>query len=268
MKKGRFSKKEQQFIEQNCEAMPLEELAAALDRDPESVGNFVKNKLGHGISRQAQKALNAAYDLKNRPYWSDLKAQFSSQELEMFIFHWGRIISQFRDDVLPTEELQVIDAIKLELLMNRALKEQQANMMNIENFERIIEDEKNKAPGDRDIDYIFNLERQVAVHRAAQESIARDYKYLQTKKNAMLKELKGTREQRIKRLEDSKETFASWIQALIQHPNIREDLGVEMEKMRLSMEKEKVRLSEYHKYEDGVVDQPFLTPDSVLEDNV
>ena len=43
---------------------------------------------------------------------------------------------------------------------------------------------------------------------------------------------------------------------------------MEMEKMRLSMEKEKVRLSEYHKYEDGVVDQPFLTPDSVLEDNV
>ena len=45
MKKGRFSKKEQQFIEQNCEAIPLEVLAAALDRDPESVGNFVKNKL-------------------------------------------------------------------------------------------------------------------------------------------------------------------------------------------------------------------------------
>jgi hypothetical protein len=84
----------------------------------------------------------------------------------------------------------------------------------------------------------------------------------------MLKELKGTREQRIKRLEDSKETFASWIQALVQHPDMREELGVEMEKMRLSMEKERVRLAEYHKYEDGLVDQPFLTPDSVLDDNV
>ncbi len=152
--------------------------------------------------------------------------------------------------------------------MNRALKEQQANMVAIEEIEKDIEDEKDKSPGDRDIDYIFNLERQVAVHRAAQESIARDYKDLQTKKNAMLKELKGTREQRIKRLEDSKETFASWIQALVQHPDMREELGVEMEKMRLSMEKERVRLAEYHKYEDGLVDQPFLTPDSVLDDNV
>jgi len=268
MKKGRFSKKEQQFIEQNCEAMPFDEIASELDRDPDSIESFIKNKLRRGISRQKQKELNAAYDLKNRPYWSDLKAQFSSRELEMFLFHWGRIISQFRDDVLPTEELQVIDAIKLELLMNRALKEQQANMLSIENFEGLIEDEKNKAPGDRDIDYIFNLERQVAVQRAAQESIARDYKDLQTKKNAMLKELKGTREQRIKRLEDSKETFASWVQALALRPEMRDDLGVEMEKMRLAMEKEKVKLTEYHKYEDGVVDQPFLTPDSVLEDNV
>jgi len=152
--------------------------------------------------------------------------------------------------------------------MNRALKEQQANMLGIENFEGLIEDEKNKAPGDRDIDYIFNLERQVAVQRAAQESIARDYKDLQTKKNAMLKELKGTREQRIKRLEDSKETFASWVQALTLRPEMRDGLGAEMEKMRLAMDKERVKLTEYHKYEDGMVDQPFLTPDSVLEDNV
>ena len=41
--------------------------------------------------------------------------------------------------------------------------------------------------------------------------------------------------------------------------------GIEMEKMRMAMEKEKDRLSAYHKYEDGVVDQPFLTPDTVKE---
>jgi len=38
-----------------------------------------------------------------------------------------------------------------------------------------------------------------------------------------------------------------------------------MEKMRLAMEKEKERLSEYNQYEDGAVDQPFLTPETVKE---
>ena len=36
----------------------------------------------------------------------------------------------------------------------------------------------------------------------------------------------------------------------------------------IEMESEKAKLSEYHEYEDKQVDQPFLTPDSVLEDNV
>ena len=53
----------------------------------------------------------AEYDLKNRLYWKDLTQQFSPEELEMILFHWGRMISQFRDDVLPTGELQVLDAI-------------------------------------------------------------------------------------------------------------------------------------------------------------
>ena len=49
---------------------------------------------------------------------------------------------------------------------------------------------------------------------------------------------------------------------------LSDTIGFEMEKMRLAMESEKAKLSEYHEYEDKQVDQPFLTPDSVLEDNV
>ena len=47
------------------------------------------------------------------------------------------------------------------------------------------------------------------------------------------------------------------------NPEIRQELGIEMEKMRMAMNKEAERLSEYHTYEDKIVDQPFLTPDSV-----
>ncbi len=98
MKKGRLSKKEQQFIEQHCEAMPYEEIAKELDRDPVSIQNFIKNKLGRGMSKKEKDEFEAAYDLKSRPYWPDLKGQFNAQELEMFVFHWKRIVSQFRED--------------------------------------------------------------------------------------------------------------------------------------------------------------------------
>ena len=264
MKKGRFTKTEQEFIKNNHREMSNLEMATHLDRDPVSVQSYVKEKIGN--TTLDDREIEALHDLQGRPFWKDLQKQFSEEELQSLLYHWSRIITQFRDDVLPTEELQIIDAIKLEILMNRALISQQTNMTEIKRYEELVTDEKGKPLEVQDKDYIFNLERQIAVCRAAQETLTRDYKDLQTKKAAMLKDLKATREQRIKRLEDSKQTFIGWVRNLMSNPDVRQELGVEMEKMRLAMEKEAERLSEYHKYEDGTIDQPFLTPDSVKDD--
>ena len=111
----------------------------------------------------------------------------------------------------------------------------------------------------------MNIERQIAILRASQETLSKDYKDLQARKATMLKDLKGTREQRIKAIEDSKMTFASLVKKLATDPQYRNDVGVEMEKMRLAMEIEKERLSDYVQYEDGIVDQPFLTPETLKE---
>ena len=139
-------------------------------------------------------------------------------------------------------------------------------MQYIADLEVAITDEKARGVVDQDTTLILNLERQVAVLRASQESLSKDYKDLQSKKGGMLKDLKATREQRIKRLEDSKETFVGWIKMLIDDPEFSRGLGVAMEKMRMSSENEKARLSEYHQYEDGGIDQPFLTPETVKDD--
>ena len=184
----------------------------------------------------------------------------------MFTYHWGRIIGQFRDDVLPTEELQVIDAIKLEILMNRALKEQSKTMRDIEHMEDVVKAEKDKHTADQDRDYVMNLERQLAIYRASIETLSKDYKELGTKKSGMLKDLKATREQRVKRLEDSKQSFIGWIKHLMEAPDFRNELGISMEKMRLASEAERKKLSGYHSYEDGTIDQPFLTPETAKDD--
>jgi len=260
MKKGRFSKTEQQFIKEQHKTLSVEQLATRLDRDPVSVEDYIARKLGSNAEERRE--LDASYDLKSRAYWKDLQGQFSKAELDIILYHWGRIIGQFRDDVLPTEELQVLDAIKLEVLMNRALKNQQTNMLDIDRYEEMVTAEKEQPLEIQDKDYIFNLERQVAMLRAAQETLTRDYKDLQTKKAAMLKDLKATREQRIKRLEDSRQTFIGWVRNLMSNPDTRREIGTEMEKMRLAMNNEQERLSEWHQYEDQLVDQPFLTPDT------
>ena len=241
--------------------MTVDDIAKKLDRDVESIDSFIKRKLKKGLSVEEE----VAYELEDRPYWIELQSQFTGDELELFKYHWTRIIAQFKDDVFPTEELQVVDVIKLEILMNRCLKSNKDNLNEMNTIEKLIRDERALDKDQRDQDYLMNMERQMAALRASQESLNRDYRELQTKKAAILREMKGTREQRIKRLEDSKQSFTSWVAMLMQDPEMLKRYGIEMEKMRLAMKNEEKRLSAFHKYEDGQVDQPFLTPDTVKE---
>jgi hypothetical protein len=261
MKKGRISKEEERTISRLVESMTPEDIAKKLNRDTSSIESFIKRKFKVGLTNEEF----AAYSLEDRPYWVELKAQFTDHELELFKYHWSRIISQFKDDVFPTEELQVVDVIKLEILMNRCLKGNKENIEQINTYDHMIKDERSRDKDQQDHDYIINLERQVASLRASQESLNRDYRELQAKKASMLREMKGTREQRIKRLEDSKQSFTSWVASMMQDPERMKRYGIEMEKMRRAMVKEGERLSQFHQYEDGVIDQPFLTPDTVKD---
>ena len=262
MKKGRFSNEEMEFIEQNCEVLSHEAIAKTLDRDPDSIKDWIRKKVGFSASQKKEAAV--ANELKTKPYFKELSKQFSSEELEMFQFHFKKMWSQFKDDVFHTEEMQIIDTIKLEILMNRILRSQHENQEEIVLNERLVQNEKARDKDQRDVDYIMNLERQIAVLRASQETLSKDYKDLQARKATMLKDLKGTREQRIKAIEDSKQTFASLVKRIATSEEFRTKIGIDMEKMRLATEKEKERLSEYTTYEDGAVDQPFLTPETVI----
>lgn len=261
MKTGRLSKEEKRTIDRIAPSVTVEDIAKKLDRSVDSVEKYIKENLRIGIS--ASEA--AGYELEDRPYWVELRQQFTSDELELFKYHWSRIISQFKDDVFPTEELQVVDVIKLEILMNRCLKGNKENIEQISTYEVMIRDERSRDKDQQDTDYIINLERQVASLRASQESLNRDYRELQAKKSAMLREMKGTREQRIKRLEESKQSFTSWVAAMMQDPERMKRYGIQMEKMKAAMKKEEERLSSFHTYEDGTVDQPFLTPDTIKD---
>ena len=261
MKRGRISKDEKRIIARLVDSMTVEDIANKLDRAVDSVEDFIKREMKIGLTSEQE----AAYSLQDRPYWKELEAQFTEEELELFKYHWSKIISQFKDDVFTTEEIQVVDVIKLEILMNRCLKGNKENIEQINTYDAMIRDERAQDKDQQDIDYILNLERQVASLRASQESLNKDYRELQAKKSSMLREMKGTREQRIKRLEESKQSFTSWVAQLMLNPQLAKDYGIQMEKMRLSMENEKERLSQLHKYEDGTIDQPFLTPDTVKD---
>jgi hypothetical protein len=269
MKKGRISKDEEAFIRDNLHLSP-EALGEQMDRDPNSLIEFIKRKVASGDFippkwLDSKDADTAHYNLISRPYWKEIEAQFTNDEQDIFKYHWTRIISQFNNEVIPTEELQVVDLIKMDILMNRALRGNKENLEQIRILEELITAERQRDVDQQDRDELFNMERQVASLKASQESLNKDYRELQSKKNSMLKDMRATREQRVKRIEDSKSNFTSWVAYLVENPDVAMSYGVEMEKMRLAMDKEKERLSQFHKYNDDMVDQPFLTPETVRD---
>lgn len=265
MKTGRLSKSEWEYIDRHYKEMTIDQLAEKMDRSPDPIIAYL-NKTGQGSNQKNTLIAQAENDIKTKPYWKELKQQFSEEELELFIAHWKDIIAQFRKDVLATEELQIIDVIKLEILMNRALREQKENADLISDYQDEINDLRNQPLEGETLERITELERNIAMCRAARPQLTTEYKDLQTKKSALFKDLKATREQRIAKLEDTKESFAGLIRKLNSDPDFIKEQNEYMEKMRLAVLEERKRLGDYHNYDDGMVDQPLLNSDNVLED--
>jgi hypothetical protein len=263
--KGRLSKSEWDYIEKNSNRMTADQMAKNMNRDIEPVRLYLQ-KIGKTNNKKAAFEVQAEYDIKTRLCWKELKTQFSEQELEMFLYHWKQIIAQFRRDVLATEELQIIDTIKLEILMNRALREQQETITSIRLFEEMVQDLESVPVADRDKEQYFSLQRQVASLRSAKEALSRDYKELQTKKSAMFKDLKATREQRVQKLESNKVTFAGLVTKLLQDPDFYEEQGRQMELARMATQAVKEEFGSYHRFADGEIDRILLSSDSVMGD--
>lgn len=257
---GIWTEDEKNFVAEHCGDMPYTTIAEKIGRKPKSVKKYIQEVLGKSVSSYE---LGAEYSIKHSPIWKELKNQFTDEELKMFLYHWMRIYAQFKEDVLATEEMQIVDYVRLEILVNRLLTQQHQNMQEIFSLEKQIEAEQKVSPELRDLAKVQSLGDQIAMRRAAQQAISKDHKDLIKQKTEILDKMKGTREARIKMLESSKETLIGWIKLIINDATIRNRLGIQMEKMRLAMKHEENRLKQLHRYVDGNYDKPLLAWDTI-----
>jgi len=175
---------------------------------------------------------------------------------------WIETMDQFRDDVLPSEELQIKQWLIIEVLQNRSMKERKKHIDELERSEQDLE-KLYKVPLDsRDINRINNLETRIAFLRNSIGSYTSEHNKLSADSQRIIKDLKATRDQRFKQIESSKETWTQQLRQL-EDEDKRKKAGEEMEIMRLAKEKSKEQLGEYHTYVDGTVDMPLLTPETI-----
>jgi hypothetical protein len=145
------------------------------------------------------------------------------------------------------------------------MAEQKRARQDVERLQSQIDDEYAKSDDNRDMALINSLESQLSFARTAIPAFASEYVKLIEKKGAISKDLKATRDQRVKRIEDSKSSWAGFIKAL-EDESFRERTGDTIELEKLAKDKKAKELGEYHTYIDGKIDRPLLNAETVLQD--
>lgn len=259
-KTGRISKLDKQYIRDNAFQKNFQQIADELGRDPHTVRDYIEKELNvkTTLATGAKPIIASGHSVREEEFWPSIQQQFTEDELSMFEYYWEQINSQFDHDILPTEKLQVIDVIRYEILMARNLKQAHDFTKSLSNLQYQLQQEKSKDFIDQDRDFIIKIETQMTALGVSQVQLTKEVRELQQKKDALLTSLRATRGDRIKRIENKKENFFSWLEQLIENPEKRREMGVAMEKMRLSIIDEEIRLSAYHKYINGEIDKPLL----------
>jgi len=260
-KSGPWSAADKQYISDQAGKIVPEAIAEKLGKNAKRVRDYMAKQ---GLMKYYYKdelEKDQLQNIRKSRYWETLQEQFDASELDSFEYHWKNIVRQFRDDILHTEEMQIVDAIKLQLMMDRNQKKQKQAMDHIDFLKGEIQKEHKKKPPNENL--IKGYSQDLAACYSGIEALDKDHVMLLKEKNSCLQKLKATREGRITQIENNKASLTSWIKEIYTNPKLRYALGLQMEKMRIATEAEYERLSMPHKYADGMIDRPILNHETI-----
>lgn len=265
-KRGQLSLDEEKFIKDNINSMSLEDISSQLNRNIDPIKRYaIENQLYEPEESKAEYYL-LKQKLHGKTFWKEISRQFDSEsgELEYFEDVWINLIKQFREDVLPAEELQIKQFITMDILINRSMKERKRHITETEKLQKLVDAEYSKPEDQRDIPRLANLETQLSFARNSIASYTNEYTKLLSEYQKVSKDLKATREQRIKRIEDGKSSWVGLIR-MLEEEDVREREGREMAILAMATDKARQQLYDYHQYQDNKVDIPVLNDESIIK---
>ena len=268
---GRLSNEMKRMIPvQKKQGMTIEEIADRWNRSPVGIRKFLDDEgyVDEDLPVMDDDAHAISLALRKKPYYRNLQAQFDKYELELFEHLWVKMMmEQFRHDLLPAEELQVKQLLTLEILVNRSLEERQRQVKEISQLQKQIDKEYAISPDNRDSVKIDSLEARLAFARGSVSNHTTEHTKLLDKVEKIQKDLKATRDQRVRRIEDSKTTFSGLIRAL-DDEQYRNRMGHEAELMNIAKDKQLDALGEWHEYgtdtDYAEIDIPILNAETVM----
>jgi hypothetical protein len=267
-KRGQLSLDEEAFIEKNIQDLSIDQIANHLNRGVAPIKRYIEENKLYIPTEEKNDQEFLRHKLHAKTFWPEINRQFDAEtgELQYFEDIWIGLLKQFREDVLPAEELQIKQFITIDILINRSMKERKRHISETEKLQKLVDQEYEKSEDQRDIPKLANLETQLNFSRNSIASYTNEYTKLLNEQQKISKDLKATREQRIKRIEDGKSSWVGLIR-MLEDEDIREKEGKEIEIINMATQKAKDKLYEYYSYADGLLDSPILNAESAIKND-
>ncbi len=274
-KSGPLSAEEKEFIKEYVEHLSLDEIAVRLNRRRDFLEKYCqKHKLSYsrtlpslsGWEHDSEEIRELKAQLRRKNFYSEVRTTLLDEdEVRYFENRWVEYSQQFRGDLLATEEIQMKQMIVLDILMNRLLKEQKKHNDSIRDLEKILEryyTEKEANGFLENVDRIAATEEQLAGMRNSLGSYNTHLEKLLAKHNDILEKLKGTREQRVKIIEESKKNWPGLLKFLEEEEN-RQFHGQHITLMKNLVDETRKEFHQYHEYTDKSICPLIMTAESV-----
>lgn len=262
---GRLSREDVTFIKSNVDKISPEKLAKILGRKVSSILKYIQDhRLGSAYRSYREIEPKSTHEvlkeLKEKPFYSILKQQLTNIEIKHFEDEWIRIIAQFNNDVLASEEMELKELIFVEILRNReSIAEKQRMDMKFD-LEKELEYERQQPI--KDPERIREINQILLQYRSESKEFIKIFRELCDRAEKARKALNASRQDRVKSFDRANVDFTAWLKTLDDNSQ-KIKAAREMEIMKLAQSKEKKRLQSNHKFANNEIAVPILNEDSV-----
>lgn len=265
--RGRMSNSDTRFILKNKDTMSAAQIAKQIGKTEEMVAKFIDK---HELKPETATAVELVNNFEDSDLYKRLSLQFTKVELRFFETEYRKMISQFANDITPSEDNDVVSVVTFEILKSRCLAEHKnaidrLNQLQIQ-IDAIEKQYRGQDMPDTVKEAYASLQNSVVGANKFMGEVNEDFIKLTNQQQNIQKNLKMTRDQRINKVE-TKATFIDLIKEFKKlERQDKESRYAELVKKATLREKRK--LESPHTYVDGQTDIPLLTAESFEDDTV
>lgn len=253
-----------------AEAVVAEKYNRPIEQIMKVFETHIKPFMGTSISSGNQ--IDLIQRFKNSREWVQFNEEFSKEEMDMFIYEYCKLMTDFgEDEIKKFEENQLYMSIRYWILIHRNMVDRKKTTIELEELDSIIkkiykqgvDDPAFNGDHDKYWATINMLEEKRRGLSASQIAKTGEHKSLTEKHQKFMEDLKVTRNQRIDRFEQKRNVNFLDVIKELEVEERRKTVGLQMELVKEAMNKQEKDWGKITRFHDNELDRMVLDSDTI-----